>query len=84
MVNRLPKEAAEHILNDGWLYMAVGAHCWGKAETREKATRKARRFNRKARTFNFYCVHPDTVVDELNLAFPRGNKPIHLEQGVTI
>ena len=84
MINRLPKEAAKRILKDGWLYMAVGGHCWGKADTREKAVKKARVFNLHARTFSFYCVHPDTVVDELNFSFPRGNKPIHLEKGIRL
>ena len=85
MVNRLPKEAAERMLNAGWVYMAVGAHCWGKANTMEKAAKKARVFNRKARTFNFYCVHPETVIDaDAMFAFPTGNKPIHLEKKVKV
>ena len=83
-INRLPKEAAEHILNDGWLYMAIGARCWGKAYTRVKAVKKARIFNFKACTFNFYCVHPKTVVDGLNFSYPSGNKPIHLEKKVQV
>lgn len=63
-------------------YIAVGPHCWGRANTKRQAVANARKnlpafsVSKDAKIY-IYEVHPDTTVTELgDLRHPVGKRPI--------